>query len=574
MTLDRNLLLAISFAAFLISCGETGKTKLRISSPEDSKVTSKDGVGQKNAKSELNTSDQTDGLEDSIKNDGSEDTADSDGTEGPDKSGKPGDPTKLTLSFEGALSTIGTLGNAMKVKPTKLTGDLASCSVKKGAVNSSVFPGALSVDAKSCEISGTPSAALGSTTFVVEAIDTNGISVSASLTLEIEAKGGWTRVISVPSKYVTFTAVASDPARSSYITGTTNAGLSGPLTGSQDSVVAKYDVLGTQLWLAQFGTTGKDAKAKVVTTGVMGDSFFGGELNGGSLFDGFVVKVNKDGKVVWSKVIASSSVWGLAVDAAGNIYVSGDTRVALNGATKKGSFDYFLLKMNSTGDILWTKQEGGAGGATFGYNMTKAGDGSGLFLTGSTAVALNGSTLVGFTDYFIAKYDFDGGLIWSKQSGASSGYVQGVGVASDPKGAAYLAVRTRQALDGQTQTGYTDAAVVKYDANGTRLWTSQFGGAGSATKATNAGSIAVDDAGQAYICGSTNGSVHSPFVGPIQDRFTVAFDAAGKRRWAKQSAHSGLTGLAVDATNHLMSVSYGPTENGGVIWKYDTDGNQ
>ena len=68
--------------------------------------------------------------------------------------------------------------------------------------------------------------------------------------------------------------------------------------------------------------------------------------------DIFLVKYNSLGEKIWTKQLGTSSmdiVLGLTTDSSGNIYVTGETGGGLDGNTNFGGYDIFLVKFNSDG---------------------------------------------------------------------------------------------------------------------------------------------------------------------------------------------------------------------------------
>ena len=61
--------------------------------------------------------------------------------------------------------------------------------------------------------------------------------------------------------------------------------------------------------------------------------------------------------------------------------------------TTIGNYDIFLLKYNSSGALLWTRQTGTTGNNQ-GESVAVSGDGS-IFVTGTTGGALNGQVSAG-----------------------------------------------------------------------------------------------------------------------------------------------------------------------------------
>lgn len=96
--------------------------------------------------------------------------------------------------------------------------------------------------------------------------------------------------------------------------------------------------------------------------------------SGGS-YDIFMSRINPDGTLAWAKIIGNTGVdegKDIAVDFLGNIYCTGfftgtvdfDPGPGVNNLTSTGTYDMFISKMDSSGNMLWVKKiaNGSAGG--------------------------------------------------------------------------------------------------------------------------------------------------------------------------------------------------------------------
>ena len=90
-----------------------------------------------------------------------------------------------------------------------------------------------------------------------------------------------------------------------------------------------------------------------------------------------------------------------------------------------------------------------------------------IYVTGETGGGLDGNTHSGNNDIFLVKYDSSGTKQWTKQLGTSSGD-GGVGVITDSSGNIYVTGLTYGGLDGNTNLGYSDIFLVKYNSSGTK----------------------------------------------------------------------------------------------------------
>ena len=88
-------------------------------------------------------------------------------------------------------------------------------------------------------------------------------------------------------------------------------------------------------------------------------------------------------------------------------------------------------------------------------------------MTGGTYGGLDGNTNAGNSDLFVVKYNSSGTKQWTKQLGSSSRDYD-YGVATDSSGNVYVSGDTYGGLDNNTNAGYNDLFVVKYNSSGTK----------------------------------------------------------------------------------------------------------
>ncbi|MDP4266007.1 MAG: SBBP repeat-containing protein [Bacteroidota bacterium] len=301
----------------------------------------------------------------------------------------------------------------------------------------------------------------------------------------------------------------------------------------------------------------------------------------------------------------------IAVDASGNTYVAGIflNKIKFGSTTLKsisGSNDIFIVKYDTNGNLLWAKREGGTDDD---YVSSVAVDVSGnIYVAGSfvSSIITFGSTTltntnVGNNDFFLAKYDSNGNVLWAKNA---EGYSAASSVAVDVSGNAYLAgrfychtLKIGSIFLTNVDSNYTyDIFVAKYDANGNVLWAKSAGGNG----ADYVNSIAVDALGNTYITGifdSTSTKVNFGSIKLInsgnRDIFVAKYDANGNTLWAKSVAgvktrsDNESNSIAVDATGNIYiagtfyssTITFGTTtlKNSGwaniFLVKYDAYGS-
>ncbi len=300
--------------------------------------------------------------------------------------------------------------------------------------------------------------------------------------------------------------------------------------------------------------TGHTASADFPTTpGTLATAF-------GGLSDAFVAKLDPTGTAIeWSTYLGGSDDdqpgQRIAVDDAGNVYVAGGTESA-DFPTTPGAFDEtfngvsdaFVSKLDSTGSTLVYSTY--LGGSSFEQNgrgtEVVVDDAGSAYVTGMTLSAdfpttpgAFDTTLNGGEDVFMTKLDPSGSaLVYSTYLGGS-GVDQGISIALDVSGSAYVTGRadsanfptTPGAFD-TTFNGASDAFVTRLDPTGSALvYSTYLGGSG-----TEFGfSIALDGGGSAYVTGrifsadfpTTPGAFDVTFHGGGSDGFVAKLNSTG-----------------------------------------------
>jgi len=90
-----------------------------------------------------------------------------------------------------------------------------------------------------------------------------------------------------------------------------------------------------------------------------------------------------------------------------------------------------------------------------------------VYLVGYTYGGLDGNINTGASDLFVVKYNSSGTKQWTKQLGSSSRDYD-YGVATDSSRNVYVSGDTYGGLDNNTNAGYNDLFVVKYNSSGTK----------------------------------------------------------------------------------------------------------
>lgn len=319
-------------------------------------------------------------------------------------------------------------------------------------------------------------------------------------------------------------ALASDSQGSIYVGGHTEGALGGPYGGAWDGYLRKLNRSGDVAWTRQIGTSSEDRVFSVAVRLATDDVFVvgnsAGSLNEPNLggMDAFVHRYSSSGQLLWADQFGTSGAdfaSGVAVDAAGTLFVVGVTSGALAGSNLGGS-DAYLRKYDVSGNVIWNRQ--------FGTSATEQVGGVALFgnyvyVVGTTSGVLTGSN-AGLDDVFLRKYDVNGNVVWTRQFGTHTAEVAR-GPAIDAAGNVYIVGSTSGRI-GSFYAGSQDAFVRKYNAAGAILWTQQFGTSGFEI----ANGVTVSPGGDVFVAGITNGILEGSSAGTF-DAFVRHYENSG-----------------------------------------------
>ncbi len=258
--------------------------------------------------------------------------------------------------------------------------------------------------------------------------------------------------------------------------------------------------------------------------------------------------------------------FGVALDSAGNVYVTGyEDRDDLGLG-----YNIWLRKYDSDGNTLWTQT----------YDSPYHADdyGQGIALDAADNVYVTGyedrSDLGQDINIWLRKYDSDGNTIWTETyDSPAHSHDSGHGVAVDSAGNAYVTGAEYRDDLGQSYNIW----LRKYDTNGNTLWTDTYDSPYPGLDTDTGRGVAVDAAGNVYVTGyEERGDLHQQY-----NIWLRKYDADGNTLWTKtydSLDHRNDYGsdVAVDAAGNVYVTGSEVRDNQGAnIWlrKYDTDGN-
>jgi len=317
-----------------------------------------------------------------------------------------------------------------------------------------------------------------------------------------------------------------------------------------------------QEWLARVDRDNEDFATAIAVDGA-GNVYVTGSshvetLNGNAYW---TLKYDASGWKQW-EVASGDLMQGvdlphdIAVDASGNVYVTGETCVWANYPVWYDLCNYLTAKYNTNGVEQWEKWYHGTG--TYSRATALAVDGSGnVYVTGSSE-----GTDTGY-DFATVKYNASGVEQWARTyNGPGNGEDRATAIAVDGSGNAYVT-----GYSTGSDTGY-DFATVKYNASGVEQWAIRYGGSGE----DKSQDLAVDGAGNVYVTGYRNF-----FVPYMDDYVTIKYNTSGVEQWTTRYRHTTdrASSLALDQSGnvYVTGYTYGSGQDYATV-KYNSGGTE
>jgi len=238
--------------------------------------------------------------------------------------------------------------------------------------------------------------------------------------------------------------------------------------GVSDYATVMFRADGDSLWSARYNGPGDNVdEARALAVDCQGNVFVsGGSIGDGTDYDYCTIKYNIDGNQQWVRrydgpvhqydvVYYAGSV---LLDSGGNIYLTGYS------TGEDSTYDYFTMKYNSDGDLLWSDRYSGGQGNDYADRP---------FLDGAANLYITGASYdsVSNYDFLTIKYSSTGNVLWTAcYNGEANDWDEAYGLDVDIEGNVYVLGRS---VGANTMA---DFATVKYSADGQQLWSIRYDG--------------------------------------------------------------------------------------------------
>ncbi|MBK7387821.1 MAG: T9SS type A sorting domain-containing protein [Bacteroidetes bacterium] len=372
--------------------------------------------------------------------------------------------------------------------------------------------------------------------------------------------------------------------------------------GRSDIYISKLDAAGNFVWAKSIGGNGWDDGAGIAVD-ALGNIILTGHFSGTADFDPgagtanltaagdydiFICKLDAAGDYLWAESIGNNNgdySWDVVADAMNNIYITGqffgtldfNPGAGTSNMTSAGGNDFFICKLDLSGNFLWAKSLGGLNpdvsysiDVDINCNVYTTGGFNGTVDFDPGASAFNLST-AGSEDVFILKLDSMGNFVWARSFGGNN-FDSANALSVDFAGNIYTIGTFEGTADFNpgpgvstiTSSGFTDVFICKIDVAGNFVWAKNLSG----MNYEDAFAVNTDNNGNVVFSGCFSSLVDfDPGIGTFnltpsgaQDIFISMLDNTGNFLWAKALQGNNNIGcgisILVDGGNNIYTTGF------------------
>jgi hypothetical protein len=334
-----------------------------------------------------------------------------------------------------------------------------------------------------------------------------------------------------------------------------------------EGFITKYNAAGTVLWTKIDNSIKPASVCTDQTDNVLVAGYFGKPFNFDTTTltnvgqeDVFLAKFDSSGKLIWARQAGGTGrdeARAVSVDGGGNIFLAGiffSPSIAFGPSTlSSGGCSAFIVKYDASGSVIWANDASST--KTCSANSVVADGNGGIVVVGNFDgnVSFGPSSLTNTayrsSDFFVARYDTSGNILWAK-SGGGDGAIGVAKVSVDSSDNIYVvgnftgsAIRFGSIALTKTSNTNFDLFIASYQIDGSLRWAKQAGGTGD----DMAVSVATDKLGHVFIAGRSSspgldfGSETLPIPSPniggfkVSNLFLAMYDNSGNERWSLSS---------------------------------------
>ena len=260
--------------------------------------------------------------------------------------------------------------------------------------------------------------------------------------------------------------------------------------GFEDIWILKVGSSGNITWETTTGFPGTDKGFSLIQTkdggyfigSILDVTASGGQGNSKSVArhaggDYWGIKLNSSGNIEWRKYFGGTNTetcYGITETSDGYLMVGSSDSIDVDIKNNKGSYDFWVVKIDKSGKLIWEKSYGGDE-IDEARAITLTNDGNFIIIGDTRSSNKDVIKNNGGADLWAIKIKPNGDLVWQKNYGGSS-FDVGRSVHKTNDGGFLISGSSRSADNGFTNKGQNDAWILKIDKNGNQQWQKTIGG--------------------------------------------------------------------------------------------------
>jgi len=249
--------------------------------------------------------------------------------------------------------------------------------------------------------------------------------------------------------------------------------------------------------------------------------------------DGWIIKIDLVGNLLWQKIIG-----GNEDDIINSIIQTSDNGLIVVGESNSddilpdyGSFDYWVVKLDSSGNTVWENKYGGSA-QDKANSIFQTSDGGYIICGQSSSTNGDISNNIGNSDFWIVKINSTGTIEWEKSFGGT--FIDIAREIKQTSDGSYVVVGTTYSSNGDVVGANggqgIDIWVIKLDSTGNLVWQNPLGGTG-----IDEGYSIQETSDGGYIVGgetdSINGDVSGNSTSQRDNFWVIKLNSLGNIEW-------------------------------------------
>jgi hypothetical protein len=346
---------------------------------------------------------------------------------------------------------------------------------------------------------------------------------------------------------------------------------------SYDYWVVKFDKDSNQIWNKTFGGTDDDRARDIIqlndgsfiVSGFSRSTNVDVSENAGN-YDFWIIKLDNSGNLVWEKSFGFSGAdqaYTLFKTKDNHILVGGTLDVTASGgqgnsksAKKHAGGDYWLLKLDTNGNKIWSRYFGGLFTDTL-YDIEETAEGNFILVGSSDSNDNDISNNIGTYDFWIVIIDAEGNLRKERNFGGSE-IDESFSITKTNDNHFLIAGNTRSSDNNiAINNGSSDIWIIKINSEAELIWEKNFGG----SSFEEAKKIIPNANGGYLIAGSSRSAdIDLSYNYGNKDAWIISIDNNGKLIWQENFGGSNLEEL-----NAIVTLNNGTLIAVGETWSSD-----